>query len=755
VFSPYGDRIVDAVRQALHLSFNPAIPEDQQLFEQLHDREMLLIMDNAERCPGKVSSLINGLINAESRITLLICSQRHIENSNTRTLDILPLPVPRQTDSSLAADYPSIRLFIACAQQHQVDFTLDEEVLSGVIDICQQVEGLPLGIILAATWVSNFTVSQIADAVKRDLSVLVATSSLIPDRHRSLQSMFENSWQLLSINEQHVLEQTAVFRGGFDRMAAAEILESDGVLGEILQTLVKNGYLVLRGEGRYDLPRIVRQYVITRDILVGNKEDAQTINFRHAVYYLNPDTWQQNIVAFENDIHNIRHAWQWAAEYGVLSVFSPGLMGWIEYLEKRGRFQEGNSASDFLIWRLKYRQDLDVQQPQIQEMIGRLFVARGRFLTMLGKYTEASEVIQYALGLAEDAGNVQLETSVQLAWGTLLWRQGDYPAAQTRITQALQLAQELQDGDTMQRCLYQLGVVTMHQSDYAVAQMYLQQSLHLSKVSLNGYHEGMVLSAMGFLAQSLGDYTLARIYLQDALQSFDKTGSLWGKGTAQQNLGYVAHRLGDYDEARTWYEQALFTNRECANRYAEAKTLASLGLLFYHQGEIEAAHKACSQAYELTRQLGDRATEAEVLMVWGHAYASQNYIIEAAAAYQKALDHRQELGQFDEAAEATAGLVRLALKEGAGVHTMPFVERILDRIRSSESLKGAGEPLRVYLTCYLALKDNNDPRAPQILDQAYQMLMAQADKLENLTERGSLLTDVTVHREIISLHNGK
>jgi tetratricopeptide (TPR) repeat protein len=212
--------------------------------------------------------------------------------------------------------------------------------------------------------------------------------------------------------------------------------------------------------------------------------------------------------------------------------------------------------------------------------------------------------------------------------------------------------------------------------------------------------------------------------------------------------------LGDYDEARTWYEQALFTNRECANRYAEAKTLALLGLLFFHKGELEAAHKACRQAYDFARQLGDRATEAEVLMVWGHTYAGQNEIIEAAAAYQKALDHRQELGQFDEAVEAIAGLVRLALNQGAGVHTMPFVERILDRIRSSESLKGANEPLRIYLTCYLALQDNRDPRANQILEQAFNLLMAQADKLDNPTERKSLLSNVAVHREIIKLYEG-
>jgi hypothetical protein len=61
----------------------------------------------------------------------------------------------------------------------------------------------------------------------------------------------------------------------------------------------------------------------------------------------------------------------------------------------------------------------------------------------------------------------------------------------------------------------------------------------------------------------------------------------------------------------------------------------------------------------------------------------------------------------------------------------------------------------IYLICYRALKENDDPRAPQVLEQAYNMLMAQADKLENTAERHSLLSNVAVHREIISLYEGK
>jgi tetratricopeptide (TPR) repeat protein len=217
-------------------------------------------------------------------------------------------------------------------------------------------------------------------------------------------------------------------------------------------------------------------------------------------------------------------------------------------------------------------------------------------------------------------------------------------------------------------------------------------------------------------------------------------------------MGYVENSLGMYEEARTWFERALFTNRECGNLFGEAKALTSLGLLFYHQNDYPAAHKACGQAYDFTRQLGDRVLEAEALTAWGHVYAAQDETIEAAAAYQKALELRQELGQRDQGVEATAGLVHLALKEEASVHALPFVEKILDYMRFAGNLKVTQQPLWVDLVCYRALSANDDPRASQVLERAYNTLMSQVKNLENGAERKSFLSNVVSHREIVKLY---
>ena len=241
-----GDMLIQALREALNLTFNPTLPNDRQLFDQLHDREMLLILDNVERYPGKISNLIDAILSAAPNITLLVCSRRHMEAPGLRILEVAPLPVPQQTHSALAADYASVKLFVASAQRQQANFRLNTDALPAVIDICQQVEGLPLSIVLAASWIPKFNVDQIADAVKHDLSVLVATSPSVPERHEVSKRCLRVPGDYSPPLNRCMLAQAVVFRGGFDKKAAIAILDIRGDIEHALRILVKNRFLDTR-----------------------------------------------------------------------------------------------------------------------------------------------------------------------------------------------------------------------------------------------------------------------------------------------------------------------------------------------------------------------------------------------------------------------------------------------------------------------------------------------------------------------------
>src|SRR5713101_9205896 len=149
---------------------------------------------------------------------------------------------PERSEGSGSPDAEILR----CAQ----DDSSAEAGLSSVIHICQMVEGMPLGIELAATWGRVLSYEEIAREIEKSLAFLATTSHSILPRHRSIVSVFEPSWSLLSSDERRVFQQLSIFRGGFRREAAERVV---GATLTHLAALVDKSLLRYDGAGRYDM----------------------------------------------------------------------------------------------------------------------------------------------------------------------------------------------------------------------------------------------------------------------------------------------------------------------------------------------------------------------------------------------------------------------------------------------------------------------------------------------------------------------
>src|SRR5262249_44791078 len=141
------------------------------------------------------------------------------------------------------------------------------------------VEGMPLGIELAAAWLKTLTCAQIAEEIQRSLDFLASPIHNIPERHRSMRAVFEQSWRLLTPDEQAVFRKLAVFRGGFDRKAAETVA---GTTFPILTALVDKSLLRVTPQARYDLHDLLHQYAHEQLELAGEATAAQ---HGHCQYY--------------------------------------------------------------------------------------------------------------------------------------------------------------------------------------------------------------------------------------------------------------------------------------------------------------------------------------------------------------------------------------------------------------------------------------------------------------------------------------
>jgi predicted ATPase len=253
-------------------------------------------------------------------VVLLITSRERLNVQAEDLFRLDGLPYPDDANGE-AGHYAAVRLFADRAHRLQKTFRLSDETLPHVARICRLVEGLPLGLELAATWVRDFSVAQIADSLAENIDLLATDLRDISPRHRNLAAVFEYSWQLLTIDERAALSQLAVFRGSFTPTAAGQVANASPL------TLTRLRYKSLirsLGNGRYTMHELLRQLALRK--LDENPTAATHCRTRHCHYFLGLLATQAELLngaqaaqvgaALALDLDNIRHAWRCAAEEG-------------------------------------------------------------------------------------------------------------------------------------------------------------------------------------------------------------------------------------------------------------------------------------------------------------------------------------------------------------------------------------------------------------------------------------------------------
>jgi predicted ATPase len=278
---PAPDLLAAAVAESLQFqvdSAHSAVPAGDQLVDYLRERATLLVLDNFEHLLD-ARDLLTELIEQAPRVDLLTTSRERLQVQSEWVLDLEGLELGN--GNGHAGESAAVRLFVDRARQVDNGYTLSEQERPHVERLCRLVNGMPLGIELAAAWASTLPCSEIADEIERNLGFLETTMHDVPQRHRSLRAAFDQSWRLLLDDERRVFSQLAVFRGSFARDAAAAVARAG--LTELHGLVSKS--LVRRAElGRFELHELLRQYAAER--LAAEHVELAEARERHARFYL-------------------------------------------------------------------------------------------------------------------------------------------------------------------------------------------------------------------------------------------------------------------------------------------------------------------------------------------------------------------------------------------------------------------------------------------------------------------------------------
>jgi predicted ATPase/class 3 adenylate cyclase len=613
--------LTSAVAEALGFTFYGKEDPKAQLLNYLREKELLLLLDGFEHLlPGTV--LITDILNGAPKVKALATSRERLSLLGERTVTITGLKIPEDLSGPDCEDYGAVRLFVETARRTDSGFRVRSEERECIGRICRLVEGLPLGIELAAAWVRVLSCREIVHEIEKNRDFLESTLRDAPERHRSLRAVFESSWEHLKVEEKFAYQRLSVFRGGFTREAAEEVARTTLSL---LSALLDKSLLRKGPTGRYEILEILRQYAEEKlDAVSVEKEEARD---RHSDYYLGFVSEREKALrsarqreALEEigaEIENLREAWTQAIRQRKLESLTRGLEGLYRFYDIQSWFREGEEAF------ARASEGLSEASGEAQLLRAKLLSRRSAFAVRLSRYEEARDLARQSLEIFQHAGDRKESAFAQNNLGNIAHNLGDYPEAGKRYEQSLALYRE--EGDPIK--------------------------------------EASVLNNLGIVSSALGEFAAARERFQRSLQIYRGTGDRRGIAAALVNLGSLAFDQGAPGEARPLYQESLEAFRELGDRRGIALALTSLGRVAFALSEAEEAKRLYEEGLALRRGLGDRLGSIHTLVNLGDVSTSLGQTAEARAYLAEASRKTLEIRALPLAADILLAAARLLLKE--------------------------------------------------------------------------------------------
>ena len=295
------------------------------------------------------AAFISGLLEQAAQLSILVTSRQRLKlNSETVVLlEGLRFPTTGNAD---ALDYPAVQMFVQHARRNHPHYQPDEQDVTGIVEVCRLVDGMPLGILLAAAWSTVISPPEIAAEIDRNLDFLQTDLQDIPARQRNLRAVFLHTWGRLSTAERTVFMRLSVFRGGATRAAVQGVT---GATIGVLATLNDKALLWHLPNGRYELHELLRQFAAEQLAADSASQDGgqEQAQWQHCCYYLallgeqeQPLQSQQQraaVDAIRADFENISVAWRWAVQRHEFTLLTPAIYALFFYCEVRGVYHEG------------------------------------------------------------------------------------------------------------------------------------------------------------------------------------------------------------------------------------------------------------------------------------------------------------------------------------------------------------------------------------------------------------------------------
>lgn len=244
------------------------------LMEHLRHRHLLLVLDNCEHVVDAVCALAQALREQCEGVDVLATSREALRAAGEYVKRLQPLAVPpagQALSAEQALGHAALRLLVERIEAQDVRLSLDEAELALLGDICRRLDGLPLALELAASWVPVLGLAGVASLLDQRLNRLGGGARDAPPRHRSLAAAIASSYDTLDADERALFRQLGAFRGSFTLAAVESVCRLRGGDAAACAALALLGRLVdkslvsvelAEAPPRYRLYESLRRYAL-------------------------------------------------------------------------------------------------------------------------------------------------------------------------------------------------------------------------------------------------------------------------------------------------------------------------------------------------------------------------------------------------------------------------------------------------------------------------------------------------------------
>ncbi len=627
--------VAATLAQSLGLTTNSADPV-AEIADYLRPRRLLLILDNFEHLLPAADTVAY-LLQRAPHLKVLVTSRQRLHLREEWLLPVNGMALtgdgvdgvdgldgvgrnPVNGAMAVVGAGEAGALFLRSAQRVQPGFQAQGQE-AAITSVCRLVEGMPLALELAASWVRLLPCAEIARQIQRDSDFLTAPLRNLPERHRSLRALFDHSWRLLSAEEQRVLAALSVFRGGWQLEEAAGV--ADATLA-LLLGLVDKSLVRVTGQARFDLHELVRQYAAEQ--LMARSED-ETIRRRHYDAYLrlfrtgdshlrgpHAATW---VARLEAELDNLRAAFQWAFDTAHYADAAWLMLAVCWFWEHRGFYEEahhwfaqllpqrGLLPTDLrlavMVWYNPFDLKLRASQP-IEKFWDELMALQES--TSLAALRTGSWVF-YATQVADPAVAAQaLERAV--AFGR---------AANAAPAIAPEYCFYADSDSVLGKTLQRYAGSLIDLGDVASAAKIARESYDFFQSRGNRFERFGGLALLGRLALLAGDIGEARRCLQEAVQIVTEAQELQAICDMQSQLGLVILYAGDVAEAGRLLNECRQLCLKLKSHLVAARVCAYLAEVELSEGEPDQAAQWLAQSLAYNAQMS-RDTFDEVQRRW-------------------------------------------------------------------------------------------------------------------------------------------